>query len=127
MATFHVSDRAPRVTPRVTPSSLSVHTLAELLTKLLAYALDAANADADDADADESSWRFEYGGVDQNQFSVPLDGSYTSSLSELPQQFALRLGKFSFLLDVELQPANGFFFRGRTTGHQLPPCFKSMS
>jgi hypothetical protein len=106
---------------------LSVHTLAELLTKLLAYALDAANADADDADADESSWRFEYGGVDQNQFSVPLDGSYTSSLSELPQQFALRLGKFSFLLDVELQPANGFFFRGRTTGHQLPPCFKSMS
>ena len=44
-------------------------------------------------------------------------GSYTSSLSELPLQFALLHDEFSFLLDVELQPENGGFFflwgRGR--------------
>ncbi len=65
----------------------------------------------------ESSWTFEYGGVGLKRYSVPVHCSYTSSLSKLPQQFALRHGEFSFLLVVEDQPANGFFFR---TGHLLP-------
>jgi hypothetical protein len=82
----------------------------------------AAAAAARTHQASESSWWFLRGGVGQNEISLPMHVSYTSSLSELPLQFALLHGEFSFLLDVELQPENGgfFFLRGGGGGASIP-------